>query len=349
MLRGTRPAWHRLGQNFATDAKVSATEAVRRVGDGIEVVSFPIAYQTPGLEGTHRWEIIGDHKAIVRKPTVEDTSARFFGITREAWHQRSYADLARYLDPVAEKYPVESAGVLKEGRLLFLVMKGEPFDVKGDQVIEYVQVNLSQCPGVAHLAMETPVRTVCANTNAMAEGSATIRLSIPHSSTSDVQIKAAADLIAALRDAKQRSEELFNAMAGRQITENELDVIFKTAWPDPAKPTLLKLKEQATLAGDEDGLARIFGGNLDKLVKAEEQFTQAQDRQQQLRQTGKARFEAFDPSNLRGTVWAGYNAVTEVADWREGRQADLSAFTGSRYQEKVRGFRASAKLLEATS
>jgi hypothetical protein len=57
--------------------------------------------------------------------------------------------------------------------------------------------------------------------------------------------------------------------------------------------------------------------------------------------------EAFDPANLRGTVWAAYNAVTEVSDWREGRNADESALFGSRAQEKSRAFNAAYALVKS--
>jgi hypothetical protein len=64
-----------------------------------------------------------------------------------------------------------------------------------------------------------------------------------------------------------------------------------------------------------------------------------------LREAAKERFEAFDPPRLRGTVWAAYNAVTEVADWREGRNADESALFGGRAKEKSRAYAAAMELI----
>ena len=57
-------------------------------------------------------------------------------------------------------------------------------------------------------------------------------------------------------------------------------------------------------------------------------------------------FEHFEPAHLRGTAWAAYNAVTEVADWREGRGADASALFGGRAKEKSRAYEAAMVLVQ---
>lgn len=61
-------------------------------------------------------------------------------------------------------------------------------------------------------------------------------------------------------------------------------------------------------------------------------------RANRLRLAGVERFEAFDPDNLRGTVWAAYNAATEVSDWREGRGAEVASVWGGRAREKASAF-----------
>jgi len=59
-----------------------------------------------------------------------------------------------------------------------------------------------------------------------------------------------------------------------------------------------------------------------------------------LRATGVQQFEAFDPAHLRGSVWAAYNAVTEVSDWRESFGSDVGASVlfGNRAKEKQRAY-----------
>lgn len=50
---------------------------------------------------------------------------------------------------------------------------------------------------------------------------------------------------------------------------------------------------------------------------------------------------------IAGTAWAAYNAVTELATWREGPQADSALMFGIRSQEIQRGYEAAAKLVVA--
>lgn len=83
---------------------------------------------------------------------------------------------------------------------------------------------------------------------------------------------------------------------------------------------------------------------------AEREFARAKERAQALRIGGYEMYEKLcdDFNPVAGTAWAAYNAVTELATWREGPQADSALMFGVRSQEIQRGYEAAAKLVAGT-
>ena len=98
----------------------------------------------------------------------------------------------------------------------------------------------------------------------------------------------------------------------------------------------------AWFAGDA---AALTADLLISLEKAQESYDKQCDKVNALREAARERFESFEPARLRGTAWAAYNAVTEVAGWREGRGADQSALFGGRAAEKSRAYEAAMSLI----
>lgn len=344
-LSRDRPAWHGLGTLFPAEERISASEAVTRVTGDVEVVTCPLTYELDG-----RAVALADHVAVVRKPTADSPLPVPFGVVGKRWKADSYPALARALDKLSETYRVETAGLLKDGRLCFLSLRGEEWDVKGDGMQSYFVANLSLSPGKGHRVMHTPVRVVCWNTNNAARGQATINLSIPHGADAKQQIGIAGNLVARFREAQTKTKETCDAFASHAVTVDEAESIFAAAYPEPTVP-----KKVATLRnalGDEG--AELFKRTLDadalsSLLKAEDNFEALLKRSRELRQVARERYAMFDPARLRGTAWAAYNAVTEVADWREGPNAAASALVGSRAQEKTRAFAQTAAVVAAAA
>jgi hypothetical protein len=338
----SRPAWHKLGIVFPEDEVVSASEAVRRVAGDVQVVTVPLSYE---LEGARHG--LKKHVAVVRKPTADKPQPEVFGVAADSWKAESYQDLARALDKLSEKYRVETAGLLKDGALCFLSLRGEDWDVNGDPMQAWFTANFSLKPGIGHRVMSSPVRVVCWNTNNAAKGSATINLSIPHSADSKQQIGIAGDLIVRFAESQKKTKETCEAFAAREVTTEEADAIFEAAFPTPKVPK--KVQTIRNIAGGAEG-AELFKKALDpdalaSLLKAEDDFQALLERRAELRQVARERYAMFDPARLQGTAWAAYNAATEVADWREGPRAEQSSMFGSRAQEKARAFAETLKLV----
>lgn len=338
-LSRNAPAWHSKGTLFGEKVKISASEAVKKVAGDIEVEQCPIIYTSPV---TGKPVELKDHFAIIRKPTHDDKSEKLLGIRTEEFHVVPYATLAKALDDLSKVYRVETCGLIQDGGLCFIAFKGPDFAVKGDRMQDYFIANLSQQPGVAHRVMAAPVRVVCFNTNQMALDQASISLSIPHSPKAADRIKLAGNLVAQFKEITAKSREIFEKFASVKITDKNLNLIIEAAFPNPSLPTELKLMQQAMSSGDQDVVKKAFGDKFAELVKVQEQHENRIARIGELRGAVRERYDVFDPPKLRGTVWAAYNAVTEVADWRgDGKRVGEATVWGSRAREKANAFAAS--------
>jgi len=339
-----RPAWHDLGTLFPEDEKLTASEAAKRVAGDIQIVKAPLSYSLNG-----ETKPVDKQVAIVRLPTPEQKEPMVFGVVNDKWKAETYPELAKALDKLSETYRVETAGLLKDGRLCFIGFKGPEWDVNGDPMESWFTANLSLNPGQGHRVLHSPVRVVCFNTNNAALQQSSLNLSIPHAADAKQQIGIAGNLVARFAEAQEKTKELCEAFANRTCTIEEAKTIFEAAYPEPTLPKKLQVIHNMTggSEGSEMFKKSLDPNALDSIIKAEEAHQRATERAAILRDTALNRYHAFDPARLRGTVWAAYNAVTEVADWREGRDSAVSSMFGSRAKEKNRAFTQAMTLVGA--
>jgi hypothetical protein len=347
-LVGTRfvtretPGWHRLGRTAPKGERATASQWVAEVTRGAEVVKIPLTFVLNGEMYT------SDRVAIVRKPIADDNMPRQFGVASSSWNLESYAACAKVFDKLSETYPVETAGLIKHGAICFVSFKAEEWDVMGDKVVSYLVLAISMVPGVSHHVLHTPVRVVCNNTLNMAMGSANLNIKIPHEADSLQQLALSADIIEKFHTAKDRTKAIFEGMARRALRVDEAQKIIDSAYPMPVMPAQLKIIHQQFQTEEE---RIVYKKTLDpermaQVALAEKRFEQLIAKTVQVREFAMERYAKFDREDLRGTAWAAYNAVTEVSDWREGRNADESLMFGSRAKEKERAFEMATALVD---
>lgn len=340
----SRPAWHGLGTLFDADEQLSAEEAVKRVAGDVHVETLPLWFSMP--DGTE-YEI-DNQVVVVRMPTDDSPDPVPFGVVGRSWKADPYPVLARGLNKLSETYRVETAGLLRNGSVCFLSFKGERWDVKGDEMESYFTANLSLKPGEGHRIFHSPIRVVCWNTNTMALNTSTIALRIKHGMDAKQQIGLAGDLVVRFHEAQAKTKELCEAFASREVSIEEAKQIIDAAYPEPKLPRILAQFQQACGSPEayEVWRSQCDPQTLTSVQQAEQRFEALLQRSTNLRETAVARYVGFDPNRLANTVWAAYNAVTEVSDWREGRGAEESTLWGARAAEKGRAFQAAVKLLE---
>ncbi len=340
-----RPGWHKLGRTAPENEKVTASQWVAEVTRGAEVIKVPMTFEVNGV--TYK----ADEIKVVRLPMQDDPHIRQFGTADAKWTLETYDSCAKVFDKLSETYPVETAGLIKNGAICFVSFKAEDWDVKGDKVISYIVLAISMKPGVSHHVMHTVVRVVCNNTLVLAGSMASLDIRIPHGSDSLQQLALSADIIEAYTKAKAETKALFESMAEKSITVEQAARIFEKAYPAPAMPGRLKILYKQF---PEEAERITYKKNLDPntmadIALAEEKYQKLLEKNIELREFAMARYTKFDTSKFEGTVWAAYNAATEVSDWREGRNADESLLFGARAKEKERAFVAAAELVSAVA
>lgn len=341
------PAWHNLGEVFDLHEQVDSEEAVSRIATGIEIQKVPLDVEVEGQK------ILTGKSAIVRMPSGEDPAEIFGIVSNSRYEVVQYEALGRTLKPLSDLYRVETAGILKGGRLMFIGLNAGSFDVRGEateRVDNYVVVVMSQQPNVAHKILHTPVRVVCRNTLSYGETQASLNLKIPHTPVSAEVLAFAGDVALNLDKKIAHTRAVFEAMALRPIAAEEFQMVLKAAYPDPAKPKNLVFLEKngidlSTLADRKDD--KLF----EKMTTAHDAWVYRVAREAKRREAATEMFERINDehSAIAGSVYAAYQAVTEASDWRDGKgDADYSTLLGPRAAEKSRAFNLAKSLVSVS-
>lgn len=339
-----RPAWHSLGRVFDLNDPITAREAIDEIGGDVIIRKIPFTLE------------IGDAKvatgksAIVRMPNKLNPDHEVFGtVSGNRYDVVQYTELGEALDPVSQAYPLETAGILKGGRFMFVGLRAGSFDVKGidsERVDNYVVVLMSQEPGTSHRLIHTPVRVVCKNTLVYSQERAAINLPIPHTKNSADILAFGAELVANLDRKIHQTKIMYDAMASVPLGDAGLDAILAAAFPEPSKPKNVRFFEDqgidlATLADRDDKAL------YEKIKTAHDAWAYKVARNAKRREGAAWAYEMICDEHpaIAGTVYAGYQAVTETSDWRDGRgEIAYSTILGSRADEKVRAFNAASEL-----
>lgn len=327
------PAWHRIPNVWKPDVQRSCSEAMAEVGHGLDVIKAPLIYEMDGITYTST-----DRMMVVRKPTADDPKPRAFGVVSNSWKLHQYVEMAQVFDKLSETHQVESAAVLKHGAMAFVTFKSGEWDVCGDPMESYFALNFSMQPGTSTTCIHTPIREVCWNTQIMAEAAANVSFRIPHTADTMDQLAVAAELLEKFEQTKAAAKEVCEAFAKRSLTSDEAKMIFQAAYPDPTMPAKL-----SAVGGFDEEERFQFAKDLDPnrmaaMAMDKQRFEALMDKRLALRNECIGQYSAFEPSRLGGTAWAAFNAVSVVADWRNGTNPGASTLFGERAGEKRRAF-----------
>ena len=179
--------WHGLGT--VTDDVLTSKEAI--VAGGLD--------WNVGLHSLYA-QIGKDKKKVPdRFAVVRDTDSRILGTVGTKYTPFQNAEAFSFTDTLVDsgeaKY--ETAGSLRNGRVVFLTMKvPEQILVGGEDAHDlYILLRTSHDGSKAVSVMVTPVRVVCMNTLSVAISGAKQKWSMPHVSTLEGKIQEARDTI----------------------------------------------------------------------------------------------------------------------------------------------------------
>lgn len=360
-------AWHGLGTVFPEDTKMSPAQAVIMANCDYEVRKFPAIVRLPNGKN-----LAAQETALVRCPAdipmlqedgtyklVADTESddyHILGYCSKNYEVVNNLELAIMLEKIGEQYPIETVGALGNGETIFMCFRTGKVRLNGDELEEielFITVSNNHDGKRALHVMITPIRTVCQNTLILGQQRAMIHAAIPHTVSVKDDAEFHINLLARVRKQQEDMVEEFSAMAKHGINEEQAAAIFARAYPDP-KPTRKTVtakvitedaKIMAMVQDDRTVAERL----LSQIARDGDKIEKAQERMNALRNAAYERFiiTGDQNPNIRGTVWAAWQGVTEVESYRGNTSKDTSRsiLFGDRAENMGRAYEACRELV----
>ena len=327
-----KAAWHGLGNVLKEPPTVK--EALVASKTNWKVIEKPVyadmgqEFDKDNIEDVKKTPVsasnIPTYKAIVR-----ETDKRVLGIVGANYQPVQNIEAFQWFDFLLKnkQATLEAGGSLKDGQKVWVLAKllGEKEVVKNDAVRSYLLLCNSHDGSLSLIVKFTPIRVVCMNTlNAALSGNSSDErkgqaITIKHTNGIIEQMEFAKDLVNTTTLKFNDSIQLFKKFAKKKMTDKEFEGYFTKVW---------------------------YGNrmDLDLIKEVDLQRAKRWDLIRQLFDAGNGQ----EIQNVRGTVWAGYNAMTEYVDYyRDYRNDKLdSLWFGSGADLRYRAFREAEKLVK---
>ena len=272
MYVGATP-WHNLGNRFI-EAPKTLEEAM--VAAGLDwTVSTKKIY-------------LDDGRSVPAMATVRDSDNSILGVVGTNYKPLQNKNAFDFFNPFVESgmAQIETAGSLMQGKRVWVQAKitSDVDVVKGNDIIErYILLSNSHDGTMAVRAGFTPVRTVCANTLAMAHNSGESQLiRIKHSQKVEENLAAVGRIMNLANNAFETTLEQYRFLANKDINSKDLEKYVKLVF---------KLDE------DNDNSGKRLLSNIVPLFE-------------------KGR--GNDMSEIKGTWWAAYQGISEYLQYYKG-------------------------------
>lgn len=320
-LSHREPAWHRIGH--VLDEPVMASEALERIG------TYDVALTPLMTENGFKTK----YNAIVREPTKEDPTQRVFGVVKGKYHLVTPKNFCSLWD-LSVKRTIETLGALGKGEKFFVSTLLPKFDVRGDEMDNYL-LAYSPMTGLDSIEVRvTPVRTVCQNTLNIARSMSSEVYKIKH--TGEVMNELGVWLSTVYQKSADKAavlKESFQILASREVKKVEVDSILEKTYPVRDEP---KLEDSIT--------SSIFER---RHAAWEEETKGMKIRREESQRLLDGEGTALDTPATKGTAWGVLQAVVELEDYRKGKYiaGSQSSLTGTRALSKERAFSACMELV----
>ena len=225
---------------------------------------------------------------------VRDTDGKCVGVVGTGFEPLQTSEMADFLRPWVETghARVETAGNLRDGRRVWALarLRGSAEIGDGDRVDRFLLVAQAHDGSMSIRAGLTPVRVVCANTLAAAQGGGSL-VRIKHTSSAKDKLAAVRDAMLACKGSWQATIDQFRAMSKVRIAgEDAVRSFMRAVYRDKVDPSEKKRNTR------EDAIVGLF-------------------------EAGKGQ----DLTAARGTAWGLYNALTEYVTHATTRRGGLAA------------------------
>ena len=326
------PAWHGLGEVFDKDLKLNATEAMQKADILFGINKYPQVVKME--DGT---ELETDSYAVVRDPVAEDPQPRVLATVGNDWTAIQATKLGKMLDPITEKFPIETAGAIGKGEKIFLTMDAGGSTIAGeDHELYWLVTDHRDGTGALSIAF-TPVRVVCQNTLVTGLRSSKISVNLKHNKNIETDAAFYLDIFGQMQKTQESVVNAMNSLTKTTLVERQVDTILTAAYPNASQPTKLNLTNGIN---SDDVPSIVWNRILKDRNEQKELWEKRQARVDRIKDNARERINVFNEefSNLANTPWAVYNAIVETEDYRRGWDGSGTALYGQRADAKARAF-----------
>jgi len=340
------PAWHRLGEVFPAEEKITASQAMARADILFGIDKYPQVVKMP--DGT---ELETDSYAVIREPTHDDPINRVLATVGKEWTAIQAKDLGEMLDPISEKFPVETAGAIGKGEKIFITLDAGESQIAGeDHNLFWLVSDHRDGTGALSIAF-TPVRVVCQNTLISGLRSSKVSVTLKHNKSIQADVSFYLDIFNQMARTQESVVTAMNSLTTVVLEKKQVDQIVASAYPSASKPNRLRLSDGIT---NDDVPANVWLRILNDRKHPLEEYEKRQARVTRIRDNAYERIDAFNEgfSHLANTPWAVYNAIVETEDYRRGwdggkdKPASGTALFGQRAEAKARAFNKALSFVE---
>ena len=263
-----------------------------------QVTGFWDAFELAGLD----WEVdtkplfTGDGEKVSHRAAYRVSDGRILGIVGKRWTPLQNRDAFEIFEPLVDagEMVIHTAGSLRNGERIWALCQLNQDNseiVAGDEVAKFVLLSNGHDGKLAVHFGFTPIRVVCANTEALARGSKASKLvRVRHSRFVKQNVQ---DLRNVMNFANQEFEataEQYRYLASKGINSEDLDKYIKI---------VLGIGEKS--ADEMTTRSKNIVSSIEDLFES-----------------GRG----SDIAGVRGTYWGAYNAVTEYLNYSKGRTAN---------------------------
>jgi hypothetical protein len=320
-------AWHNRG--FVDDLQHTAADAFAMIGT-YDVLKLQLQTIVKRQDGTH---IEVPYFGLVRTPTSDDPVERVFGTVSADYTLVNPEAFVNLWDERVRK-AVETLLALKDGKMLVITSKLPAFDVKGDEIENYIMAWSMMDGSTASGTSTQSMRVVCKNTFDAALAMSRNKASFVHDAwilqrmgrwLEDVVQRAEAQL--------PELQEAYETLANYPLTKarpeapREIKHVLATAYPSMPRyePDVLLTDEQ----------------NQERAKRRDNEIRIVDERRVQAFELFKGAGTGMRTTAAMGTMWGLYQSVVELEDWKGGSKGDglsHSVLFGERAEAKSRAF-----------
>lgn len=275
-----KPGWHRLGTVFEDQDGLTAEQvlsAARLGGWNVRKVASPTVVDPVTQE-----VVTSDREYMIVRTNPVSGHADYLGMAGKTWlpiQNESHVNFFNALIDGGAGF--DTAMSLFGGRNVVITMKlPECVKVAGVDRIDLYIVVINHHGGGSFIVLVTPVRVVCANTLRAALANFETHITIRHTQAAEEQVAEARRALGLSYEFMEAFEREAERMVQEPLTIGQFEKVAGEIFPK---------------TGESKAAETNFRKRNLELVTL---FTQADTQ-----------------ANIRGTRWAGYQAIVEWADW----------------------------------